>query len=113
MSSDTTMLTYKEAAKKLNIKADSVRRRARNRNWHRVRGNDGITLVAIPSHLLPEDVPEDITTDKVDKTDTGKDIIIAVLEAEKAMLLDANSELKKDRDAWREQALKRVRWWPF
>lgn len=63
-------LTYDEAARRLGIKPDSVRRRATARKWAKKPGNDGRTLVLIPSSALPEqamaigtDIPPVIATD--------------------------------------------------
>lgn len=112
MADDVIMLSYNDAAKKMGIKPDSVRRRARNRKWHRTKGNDGTTLVAIPSELIPPDDLGVIGGDKEDKKEIKKDIRIAVLESENGMMKEAITELKADRDAWRKQAQKRS-WWPF
>lgn len=48
-------LTYDEAAARLGIKSDSVRRRARSRKWPRRQGNNGKTQVGIPPDLLGAD----------------------------------------------------------
>ncbi|MFU1608658.1 hypothetical protein ACM25O_20420 [Sulfitobacter pontiacus] len=117
MSDDTQMMTYADAAKKLGIKVDSVRRRARNRGWHRIRGNDGLTLVAVPVSLIPDnpkDISEDINRDvRRDIPDNDLAIANAVLETENRMLRDAVEDLKADRDAWRQMAERRRSWWPF
>lgn len=52
-----TYMTYDEAAERLRIKPDSVRRRARAKNWPRRQGNDGKAQVGIPPGLLGEDRP--------------------------------------------------------
>jgi hypothetical protein len=90
-------LTYDEAAARLGIKADSVRRRARARKWPRRIGNDGKTQVGIPADLgadappgLPPGAPADTET--------------AELRVENRMLRERLDELRSDRDAWREQA---------
>jgi len=114
MSDETMMLTYADAAKKLGIKVDSVRRRARNRNWKRIKGNDGLTLVGVPREIIPTDVLPDIHADNpTDKADTDLIVKNAVLETENRMLKEANAALKVDAEAWREMAMKRRSWWPF
>lgn len=56
-------LTYSEAAKALDIKIDSVKRRARARRWPRRTGNDGIVQVGIPADVLAEDRADSLTDD--------------------------------------------------
>ena len=51
-------LTYAEAATRLGIKADSVKKRAARRHWPRTAGNDGKTRIQ-----LPEDGPGPVRTD--------------------------------------------------
>ena len=51
-------LTYTEAAGKLGIKLDSVKRRVRARKWPRMTGNDGIVRIQIPHDALPDDRTE-------------------------------------------------------
>lgn len=51
-------MSYAEAAQRLNIKTDSVRRRARARKWPRRKGNDGLAMVGIPPGLLTPDRPD-------------------------------------------------------
>jgi hypothetical protein len=117
MSDETQMMTYADAAKMLGIKVDSVRRRARNRGWHKIRGNDGLTLVAVPVSLIPDkpkDISEDINADvRRDSPDNDLAIANAVLETENRMLRAAVEDLRSDRDAWRQMAEKRRNWWPF
>jgi hypothetical protein len=117
MSDDTQMMTYANAAKMLGIKVDSVRRRARNRGWHKIRGNDGLTLVAVPVSLIPDN-PKDISADihaedGRDSPDNVLAIAKAVLETENRMLRETVEELKADRDAWRQMVERRRSWWPF
>lgn len=56
-------LTYSEAAKALDIKIDSVKRRARARRWPRRTGNDGMVQVGIPADALAEDRADSLTDD--------------------------------------------------
>lgn len=44
----TESLTYKELAKRLNIKLTSARRAAMRKKWQRIKGNDGETRVLVP-----------------------------------------------------------------
>ncbi len=117
MSDETQMMTYVDAAKMLGIKVDSVRRRARNRGWHKIRGNDGLTLVAVPVSIIPDkptDIPEDADRDvRGDRPDNDLAIANAVLETEIRMLREAVEDLKTDRDAWRQMVERRRSWWPF
>lgn len=93
-------LTYEEAAKALKIKADSVRRQARLRNWNRRTGNDGKVQVEIPEDRLadnpPEVTPQDPPPDQSGQTEA---LEIRLQAAEKRA-----EELSQDRDRWREMA---------
>ncbi|QXI66244.1 hypothetical protein CP157_04036 (plasmid) [Paracoccus marcusii] len=51
-------LTYADAAALLGIKLDSVKRRARARQWNRRTKNDGIVEVCIPEDALPDLRPD-------------------------------------------------------
>lgn len=51
---DAEWLTYAEAAQRLGIKSDSVKRRARSRRWLRRTSNTGVVQVAIPADVLPD-----------------------------------------------------------
>lgn len=53
-----TWLTYADAAARLGIKTDSVKRRARARRWNRRTRNDGIVEICIPGDALPEHRPD-------------------------------------------------------
>ena len=53
-----TWLTYADAAARLGIKADSVKRRARARRWPRRTGNDGLVQIQVPEEALPEHRPD-------------------------------------------------------
>lgn len=87
-------LTYDEAATRLGIKADSVRRRAASRKWPRRVGNDGLARIGIPATIIPDRIP-DATPENPDKSDA---IRIAVLETETAMLRERLNEMRADRD---------------
>lgn len=99
---DHTFLTYDDAAARLRIKPDSVRRRARARKWPRREGNDGLVLVGVPSELLaPAKTP-----DKGADSPPGAppDARLVELELEVRLLRAQVEDLRSDRDAWREQA---------
>ena len=53
-----TWLTYSEAAARLGIKTDSIKRRARARRWNRRTRNDGAVEICIPEDVLPERLPD-------------------------------------------------------
>ncbi len=117
MSADTVMLTFDEAAEKLAIKPDSVRRRARNRGWHRIIGNDGLARVAVPVSALEKVQPLDTPPDVLPDIRADIDVVIrlekqvSVLETEARMLREQNIELKADRDEWKARSMQR--WWRF
>lgn len=91
-------LTYEEAAERLGIKPDSVRRRARARKWPRRQGNDGKTQVGIPPDVLGADDPPG------PPPGTPTDMEAAELRVENRLLRERLDELREDRDAWRSQA---------
>ena len=98
-------LTYADASKRLGIKTESVKRRARSRKWARRVRNDGIAEVCIPDDALtasrsmtfrpsPAAPPFDPSlTERVIEAETRA----AVAEAR---LIDTIA----DRDHWREMA---------
>lgn len=91
-------LTYDQAAERLGIKPDSVRRRARSRKWPRRQGNDGRTMVGIPPDVLAPDNPPGPPPGP--PTDPGS----AELRVEVRMLRERLDEVREDRDRWRDQA---------
>lgn len=91
---DIVWLTYDEAAAKLGIKSDSVRRRCASRKWPRRVGNDGLARIGIPATIIPDRIP-DTTPENPDNSDA---IRIAVLETETAMLRERLNEMRADRD---------------
>lgn len=75
-------MSYTEAAQRLNIKPDSVRRRARARKWPRRQGNDGKAQVGIPQGLLsPDDLGGAPPGPPTDQTDQTLAVKLAVAEA--------------------------------
>jgi alkylation response protein AidB-like acyl-CoA dehydrogenase len=116
MTDQTRMMTYAEAAGLLGIKVDSVMRRARNRKWHKELGNDGLARIAVPVSIIPPDDPPAFPADdppEPPKDDPAISARIASLETEVRMLRENMVDLRADRDAWRDQAQARRRWWPF
>lgn len=93
-------LTYAEAAKLLNIKADSAKKRAMRRHWPRLVGNDGKTRIQVPPECL-RTVPEDITTDiPVDTSLPADDTRerLAASEARAEVLAAQVEDLQRERD---------------
>lgn len=92
-------MSYAEAAQRLNIKPDSVRRRARARKWPRRQGNDGLTMVGIPPGLLPPDRPEGAPPgpppDHTDHTDQALAIRLTVAEARLADVTEDRDRLAR------------------
>lgn len=120
MSDEIRMLTYVEAGRILGIKPESVTRRARNRRWKREMGNDGLMRVGVPLSVIPQDVTPEILPDvspdvspDIRRDDPAMLVRIASLETEVRMLRETLTDLRQDRDAWREQAQARRRWWPW
>jgi predicted flap endonuclease-1-like 5' DNA nuclease len=100
-------LTYEEAAGRLQIKPDSVRRRAAARKWPRRLGNDGKARVRIPEDALPPDVKGDVTpilTPDASAELNEARVEISALKAELAGVRDRLSDTQTDRDRWRAQA---------
>lgn len=115
MPDEIRMMTYAEAGRILGIKPESVTRRARNRRWRKELGNDGLMRVGIPLDIIPREVPPDvppaIPPDNPDKSiDAAR---IASLETEVRLLRETVTDLRQDRDAWRDQAQRRRSWWPW
>lgn len=96
-------MTYDEAAEALGIKADSVRRQVRLRNWPRRTGNDGRVQVDIPEDRLTE-IPADAK--KIENSLPPPDNEIRIIRAEtRAEAAEKRAEeLTQDRDQWRAMA---------
>lgn len=100
-------ITYKEAAERLGIKPDSVKKRALRRRWPRTLGNDGRTRIQMPDDDRPADIPTDITPDiPADSPalvsppdDTQTRLFAAEVRAEVAEKM--LEEVRTDRDKWR------------
>lgn len=103
-------LTYDEAAKLLEIKPDSVRRRATARKWPRRQGNDGLARVLLPPEIVP-DHPSDDAPERAPAVTPDAALIerAARAEARADELAAQIADLRADRDAWRDLA--RRPWW--
>lgn len=100
-------LTYDEAAARLRILPDSVRRRAAARKWARRMGNDGKARVRIPTDAVSPDVRGDVTPALTPDTSEELNAVrveLAALKAELAGVRDRLTDTQADRDRWREQA---------
>jgi len=87
---DGEWLTYAEAAEVMRIKPESVKRRARARNWPRRVGNDGLARVQLPSPDAPGDTsPPD---------DPPVSARLAVAENEVRLLRERVADLMTERD---------------
>ena len=94
-------LTYDEAAERLGIKPDSVRRRAAARKWARRLGNDGKARVRIQENTLPPDVRGDVTPDIPPDASAELNearVEISALKAELAGVRDRLHDTQADRD---------------
>jgi hypothetical protein len=91
---DVEWLTYDEAARRLGILPDSVRRRAASRKWPRRVGNDRLARVGIPRSIIPDGAPARIPDDPDDSGQLRADLAAAQarLEGLEARLADTQSE---------------------
>lgn len=113
-------LTYDEAAQRLGIKADSVRRRAASRKWQRRQGNDGLARVRIPHDVIripasdatPAIIPDDPNRPLQDELDQTRRQLsevreeLAAAKAETSGIRDRLTDTQADRDRWRGLAEK-------
>jgi hypothetical protein len=129
-------MTYDEVAEALGIARESARQLVIRKHWARRKGNDGRARIAVPEEALPiPPAPSDATSvstspplpgTSVDTAvDTAVDtsvstahaiesrIQVAVLEAELKVLREVLEEMKRDRDRWHEEAVRRRPWWPW
>lgn len=103
MSEDELIwLTYAEAAERMRIKPDSVRRRAAARKWPRRIGNDGKASVGIPPDVIPDATPA-LPHDNPPQN-PGPSVELAAAKTEIRLLREQLDDLKEDRDAWRAQS---------
>ena len=101
-------LTYADASKRLGIKTESVKRRARSRKWVRRVRNDGIAEVCIPDDALTAGRSDDPPATPPAAPPLDPRLTERVIDAEtraavaEARLIDTIA----DRDHWREMALR-------
>ena len=102
-------MTYAEAAARLGIKPESVKRRARSRKWPRRVGNDGAARVLVPRERLDgagEDAPEAglpaVLPPQAPDAATLERAIRAEARADAAEMM--LKEIRDDRDRWRAMA---------
>lgn len=106
---DAEWLTYAEAAQRLGIKIDSVKRRARSRRWPRRTSNTGVVQVEIPADVLP-DASADVRSDTLPdnhppiRADDPPPSAHAEAEAQRARA-DALAEQVKDLRTERDRLL--------
>lgn len=108
-----TWMTYADAADRLGIKLDSVKRRARARRWNRRTRNDGAVEICIPPDALPEPRPDNPpdNPDVIRPTDPPSNLLLEALEmlrkteadaashkARADALADQVADLRSDRD---------------
>lgn len=94
-------LTYDEAAARLGILPDSVRRRAAARKWARRLGNDGKARVRIPDDAIPPDVRGDVTpapTPDASEELSAARVELAALRAELVGVRDRLADTQAERD---------------
>lgn len=99
-------LTYVEAAERLGIKVESVKKRAQRKLWKRSTGNDGRTRILlpvsspppIPAHIPPTIPPNSPPVSVPDDTRER----LASAETEVRLLRERVADLTADRDAMRD-----------
>ena len=90
-------MTYDEAAERLRIKPDSVRRRAASRKWPRRQGNDGKARVRIPPEAVP-DITPDVTPARIPDDIAEIRTENAALKTEISGLKDRLKDTQEERD---------------
>jgi hypothetical protein len=90
----TRWLTYRELAIALRINAASARRLvARNKQWPRRPGNDGLVRIGVPIEKLPRDDTHDVVDDPTrDVTWHDDTSVVRALEAHVSTLKEALSK---------------------
>lgn len=97
-------LTYAEAAERLGIKPESVKKRAIRRGWPRQQGNDGLARVRLPDDLSAHNVPGPVTRHTAGDATGDSEIRerLASAETEIRLLRERMDDLTADRDALRD-----------
>ena len=102
MDQDGEWMTWAEAADRLGIKPESVKRRARARRWARRTGNDGKASVKVPNDVL-QDAPPDVRAAVLpDQSDVMERAIRAEARADAAEKMLEN--MTEERDRWRDMS---------
>lgn len=94
---DLIWLTYDEAAKRLGILPDSVRRRAASRKWPRRVGNDRLARVGIPRSIIPESTPAHTPDDPDESGRLREDLAAAKARIEGLEARLADTQAERDR----------------
>ena len=99
-------LTYADASKRLGIKTESVKRRARSRKWARRVRNDGIAEVCVPDDALTVGRSDDLPAIPPVSPPPDPRLTERMIEAEtRAAVAEARlADVQQDRDRWRELA---------
>lgn len=95
--SEVIFMTYDDAAKRLGIKSDSVRRRAAARKWQKKIGNDGLARVGVPIFIIPDTPPAPIRAAIPDVSDDVR-VELASVKAEMIGLRDRLADTQAERD---------------
>ena len=96
-------LTYAEAAQRLGIKPESIKKRAIRRGWPRQAGNDGLARIRLPDDLPALPIPGPTPPDTARDT-TGDDTRerLAAAETEIRLLRERLTDLTADRVVLRD-----------
>lgn len=99
-------LTYAEAAKRLGIKPESVKKRAIRRGWPRQTGNDGLARIRLPDDLPAPHVSGPISSPAAPDTTGDSEIRekLAAAETEIRLLRERLTDLDADRQNWQQIA---------
>jgi len=118
MTEDYKFFTYKEAATALSSTVESVRVIARRHQWPKRKNNLKQVIVGVPvERLIPSEIIQENVINDNAVHDLQKQVAVLATElkhtTEKVTNLEQQcSDLREDRDAWREQAQRRY-WWQW
>jgi len=99
-------LTYAEAAERLGIKPESVKKRAIRKGWPRQQGNDGLARICLPDGTHVSSHVPDAVSSHVPRDMSGDDTRerLASAETEVRLLRERLADLTADRERWRHMA---------
>lgn len=105
-------MTYADAAARLGIKPDSVKRQARSKKWAKRTMNDGTVQVAVPADrlpdarpaVLPSPPPEDSGADRWAEERAELSARASIAEARAEAAERRATEIAEDRDRWQDMA---------